>query len=263
MINRKLEQFCDEIRKAHGQSALPVDVVSIASNERIELAPFDSEDDSFDGRIEYDPEDGVFTLFYGLSSESWREHRARFTIAHELGHYFLDDHRSLVMSGKAHDSRTNFRDQHDLLEKQADDFAATLLLPGIILENILKKLRREFLSLQEITKLAEDAKTSLQCAAIRYVQFTGEACALVLSKNGKICYHVPSDDAGEQGLKYTKEIPTDSVTWKAFQEEGKNRHPSGRSGLAEAWYNYGKGELFEEVLVLGNTGYIMTLLSRK
>lgn len=49
--------------------------------------------------------------------------RARFTIAHELGHYFLH------MADSDNKVITSFRMDHSLVEKQADAFAAELLMP--------------------------------------------------------------------------------------------------------------------------------------
>lgn len=56
--------------------------------------------------------------------------RARFTLAHELAHYFFEDNNVLT------DHRDNFtREDKPEKEKRADYFAANLLIP----ENIIKK----------------------------------------------------------------------------------------------------------------------------
>jgi Zn-dependent peptidase ImmA (M78 family) len=56
--------------------------------------------------------------------------RARFTFAHELGHYFIDHHRNALKIGRSpsHCSKTGFVSRN-LAEREADFFASCLLLP--------------------------------------------------------------------------------------------------------------------------------------
>ena len=55
--------------------------------------------------------------------------RGRFTLAHELGHYFIDAHRIGLKNGllEPHPSLTN-RKQFTTIEREADYFASCLLL---------------------------------------------------------------------------------------------------------------------------------------
>lgn len=57
--------------------------------------------------------------------------RSRFTFAHELGHYFLDEHRRALSSGKlpAHFSLAEFISNQPI-EIEADHFAANFLMPA-------------------------------------------------------------------------------------------------------------------------------------
>ena len=52
-----------------------------------------------------------------------------FSVAHELGHYFLPGHIDAVLAdGDVHESRAGFA-SGDRYEMEADHFAATLLMP--------------------------------------------------------------------------------------------------------------------------------------
>lgn len=54
----------------------------------------------------------------------------RFTLAHELGHYFIDQHRRGLEEGKvrSHGSVVEFESELPI-EQEADTFAASLLMP--------------------------------------------------------------------------------------------------------------------------------------
>lgn len=69
-----------------------------------------------------------------LVNEDDPDVRARFTIAHELGHYFLhvkDDHRQIV---------TSFRRDRSARETAANKFAAEFLMPKQLVEKEYAKL---------------------------------------------------------------------------------------------------------------------------
>ena len=80
----------------------PVNPLLIVESEK-SIKPFgDDFGDAFDGRLEYiEPR---YLLFYNTKYNQWphigTDHpKVRFTIAHELGHYFLDDHRAYLNKG--------------------------------------------------------------------------------------------------------------------------------------------------------------------
>src|SRR5271157_1307304 len=70
----------------------------------------------------------AFGILYSarLASEGFR----RFTVAHELGHYFLEGHvQALFGAGQQfHQSESGFT-SNDKYEREADSFAASLLMP--------------------------------------------------------------------------------------------------------------------------------------
>src|SRR3972149_5886641 len=52
----------------------------------------------------------------------------RFSIAHELGHYFIEGHPEALLTSGIHQSRADFVSD-DPFEQEADIFAAALLMP--------------------------------------------------------------------------------------------------------------------------------------
>ena len=114
-----------EVIKKHGITEIPVDVEDICKKENIRVVYVNLDDiekatgRKISGAIQKHPERGCTILV----NEKDIKTRARFTIAHELGHYFLhmDDSENKVI--------TSFRMDHSPIEKQADTFAAEILMP--------------------------------------------------------------------------------------------------------------------------------------
>ena len=73
--------------------------------------------------------DGAFHIFINQARQQ-TELRQRFTFCHELGHFFIDGHRTALASGEVPylSSFTNFSSE-SVVEREADFFASCLLLP--------------------------------------------------------------------------------------------------------------------------------------
>lgn len=103
----------EQIAEAYEFRAPPVDPFRLLKAEQ-KLIHAVGEDfgDAFDGRIRY--VGNRFLLCFNTKYNSWRHsgtHHSRvlFSIAHELGHYFLDRHRKcLVTNRRPHDSFSEF-----------------------------------------------------------------------------------------------------------------------------------------------------------
>ena len=108
-------------------------------------------------------------------NEKSGKNRQRFTIAHELGHYYLH-YLPNPENFKEHYKRdsTYFRSQNylqndDPFEREADYFASKLLVPDELLERELLKRpnRMGELSDEEIMQLADVFKVNIQVISIR------------------------------------------------------------------------------------------------
>ena len=167
-----------ELAEAVAQERCPADVVepsAIARAKGITLS-FGDYGDAFDGLLEHRA--GRFHIFGNLVRlERPDAPRARFTLGHELGHYYIDEHRHALESGRvaAHGSCSEYESSL-LAEQEADHFAANLLMP-----------RRRFLAegrslppgLAGVRKLAERFGTSLTATALRYADLEVCPCAVV------------------------------------------------------------------------------------
>lgn len=138
------------LRKYHGDQSYPIDVLSIAKQAGASV---------------------IFCDLSGLAGEFILENtdqpiikinandidvRQRFTLAHELGHMFLEH-------GSRHrkDGNSNFNVLGDPIEMQANSFAAELLMPIEFINHMLYKLK--------ITNVARMAKEfNVSAAAMHY-----------------------------------------------------------------------------------------------
>ena len=139
LIEEAADHLLDEYRDFAGTFDLPVPVESIAEH----FLNYDLEitdeglfaDPSFLGGISFETN----TIFVNASVED-HEGRYTFTIAHEIGHHVL--HKDLYDQLVADRSQILCREEKrkPLIERQADRFAAALMMPRYILTDEVNKL---------------------------------------------------------------------------------------------------------------------------
>lgn len=159
----------------------------------------DHYEDSFDGMLLYDRKD--FHIHINIDrGNSFLSKRGRFTIAHELGHYFIDEHRIGLKYDllKAHGSKHD-GGKKEKIELEADYFAGCLLMPE-------KKFRfiptgKKF-SLLTIQTLSEAFQTSVLSTAIRFVEIGTHEIMVIASKNGIVEWYACSNDFPKWAFKF-------------------------------------------------------------
>lgn len=105
-----------------GLTAPPVDVTAVAGALGFAV-------------VEHDFPDGISAVTFiedGVKAIGVNEHHAlvrrRFSVAHELGH-FLNGHEPVDHSLTHVDTRPSYLNPHNRQEREADEFAAELLMP--------------------------------------------------------------------------------------------------------------------------------------
>jgi hypothetical protein len=114
------------------------------------------------------------------------DERRRFSLAHELGHFFIPSHATAGLALKCADADMRARSNDSKTrEWEANDFAAELLMPHVLFS---ADARHRPISFETVEMLAgpEMYRVSRTAAAWRLVQTTREQCALVMSCNGAI-----------------------------------------------------------------------------
>ncbi|CAM3684886.1 ImmA/IrrE family metallo-endopeptidase [Flavobacterium chungbukense] len=160
--------------------------------------------------------------------------RARFSIAHELAHYFIDNHRVGLKKGllKPHPSKNNEL-THFRIEKEADYFASCLLMPE---ERFKKFVLRKKFDFSVIKTLSEHFHTSITATAIRFADLGNHPIMLVFAENGKIKWKNCSKDFPFQYLLFGSKVPEDSVMGEYFY---KDRVSTGTEDVwAVDWFDF-------------------------
>lgn len=189
----------------------------------------------------------------------------RFSISHELGHYFLPGHIDAVfVDGDLHESRAGFA-SGNRYELEADHFAAALLMPRQL---FIPATRNAGQGLDAIEDLHVLCDTSLTATAIRYAQCTADALAIVVSIGATIDYCFLSDTLMElDGLDWARKhqmVPRGTLTF-VFNQEADNvlrcERKDGASDLQQ-WFGGSRNiEVNEEIVGLGTYGKTLTVLS--
>ncbi len=168
----------------------PIDPLAVAASEKpLLVAMGDDFRDRFDGQLEYHRPKNRFLLFYNTKydrSPNGEQHpRTRFSIAHELGHYFLDRHRAyLLRTSKSHPSKGEFLSDRTI-ETEADAFAAGLLMPTRLLRPLVNDGEMTF---ADIERWAHDFNTSITSTARRSIELSDFPCALIGVREGRVAF---------------------------------------------------------------------------
>lgn len=262
---REISTHAEDVLKALELWKLPVDPMAIAKREGIELAPGEYSD-NFDGRIKYLREVDTFSLAYRHAAYGRSEGRVRFSVAHELGHYYLHD--DYLLGGHFHSSKTDFRSD-ELMEREADEFATNLLMPRELFVAEIHRSGKRFCILKDLCELAENRlRTSLTSTARRYCQSDIEACSVVFSENGRVRWSEHSEEMKSLRMGFIRSgsaVPRLSKTadlWRQL-EEGVRVDRVERSVEPTVWYErpFYKKRLWEEAMPLGYTGIVLTYLT--
>lgn len=121
--------------------------------------------DDISGAIMFDAENDNFSILINKNKPKTRQH---FTIAHEVGHYFL--HQNEIKNNPFIDGDNNLDSGNILyradnypsnqLETEANNFAASLIMPE-------KLVRRAWNDIQDVEKCASIFNVSVSAMAIR------------------------------------------------------------------------------------------------
>ncbi len=168
----------------------PICPESIADDQGITYS-YNHYKDCFDGMLEH--HSGAFHIYINLSRLKERDTaRARYTFAHELGHYFIDEHRNSLKNGRtpSHPSFNGLVAKNPV-EREADFFASCLLMPSKVFR---KQCFSRPLDARLIDDLAKYFQTSVSSVIFRYFELNLFPMMIVMSKNGLIEWKMVSED---------------------------------------------------------------------
>lgn len=179
--------------------------------------------------------------------------RRRFSIAHELGHFVLA-HDGMALEIVC--TETDMMNWYDMdKETEANFFASELLMPETLVK---QRCDVKEVSFDPVKKIAIDFRTSFTSAAIRFVKFCPEPCALICSEDAKIKWFVKSQEWWpfiQKGQKLDKR----TLAIQHFM--GREIPDECQEMKADAWFDNSKvSDLIEHSFAIKQYGLVLTLL---
>lgn len=255
-------QLGEKIAQETGITQFPIDPRTIAQARDITLQAKPADIQGVSGAIIFAGNSAA--IIY--STEYANKGFENFSIAHELGHWFLPGHpEEIIKSGGAHMSRANFT-QNTSIELEADHFASGLLLPSSLTRKLLSAHQ---IGLDGILKLADAAGCSVTAAAIRTAECSSYPIAIVVSKNDEIAYAFTSDSFKNLGkLAFLqKGTPLPDSETRRFNADPNNvlraARSIGETNLVTWFDTSNRITLDEEIIGLGRYGYTLTILTNE
>lgn len=158
MILKKIEERAEEVLEYLGIKDIPVPIEEIAAKYNIKIGRAPSDD--FSGL--FIRKDGYSLI--GINNKEPLA-RQRFTIAHELGHYFLHPNKNTFIDYR--DNKTGI--ERTPKEVQANMFAAALLMPRKKLEKDFMGIARNGFHEDHLLSLAQKYNVSKDAMQIRLI----------------------------------------------------------------------------------------------
>lgn len=227
-----------------------VDLESIAANEGITFS-FGHYRECFDGLLEC--RNSAFHIYINVdTSKGSHSARARFSFAHELGHYFLDWHRTALDRGvPSHGSKADFESGNLAAEREADMFAAHLLLPALQ----VKKVARHQIDAAEIMRLAELFCASLSATAIRCTQL--DLAPLIVMRwtatTRAWCWSssIFEQRTGNKAFRSIERLPLDSATRQMLlANSGEHDRITSKGTTLSTWFpGVHAGSSYDDILI--------------
>ncbi|AUH64144.1 ImmA/IrrE family metallo-endopeptidase [Paracoccus zhejiangensis] len=251
----------ERVARAYGMTQLPIDPFAIAAAEQIEISALPA------------GEGGVSGVFLMSGLQAAILYRAsprhpgfeRFSVAHELGHYFIEGHPEMILSGGGrHESRAGFRGTRSAVEVEADHFAAALLMPPPAVQAVLA---RAPIGLEAVRRLKAEAIVSMTAAAIACARHAAHPMAIIVSRGQAVDYAFLSPGFRRLGrlIFPRKGDPLPAGATASFNlDAAKVRKAATATGHCRIgdWFDIDRDiDLDEEIIGLGRSGRTLTVLS--
>lgn len=209
--NSTVKRLAEYIALQFNEKITPLD--KIVADEELDVFYDNYESNTFDGMTIFD--NGKFYIHLNVDKHNRpNSERGRFTLAHELGHYFIDNHRIGLKNGllRPHPSYTNQK-QFYTIEREADYFASCLLMPE---ERFIKDIENKKFSSEVIDFLRTEYKVSRTACALRFADIGNHPLLVVYAENNIVKWSYSSKDFPFKWLINDKIVPRNTVMGDYF-----------------------------------------------
>jgi Zn-dependent peptidase ImmA (M78 family) len=220
--------------------------------------------DKFLGTLVIKEGRGAIGLQRGL-----RSGRRNFTLGHEIGHFLIPTHRIKRQSFECTNADMNRVRSGNLdstpplerIEIEANEFAATLLIPGPECKAERKKLGKSP-DVRHIRELARVFDVSQEMMAGTYVRMEDSKLAVITSQNGIVKRIIPCTNFPYMGLRKDIPLPPNCLTKSYVGSSSPGTVSDMHERRTDQWLETGisVSALYEQVLIQ-DKGWAITLLS--
>jgi Zn-dependent peptidase ImmA (M78 family) len=193
-----IDKYCYE-----SPSEINLEALLYAENLKLKEEPLYN----CEGKILFDEDTGIITV----NSLSKDANQKRFTIAHEMGHFYNEKGKGSYRCGhhELYGTRRNLTREAD-----ANDFAAEMLMHEKWFVDFVKG---KMLSTKLLINTANHFGVSLSATAIRYAEIGTHPAAVVMSKEGKVKWSFINKGFRIQFIKWGAEVSDLSYTSDFFK----------------------------------------------
>jgi hypothetical protein len=226
---------------------VPIDLVGICDMFDFELVFENRPDMKEDGTTELHPDGASCKIIIntkgnfpddGFAEDPTIQQRQRFTLAHEIGHCIYASHQNRALQDDlARKDNPHGKSYARLREFQANEFAASLLMPTQHLKKVLRPLKYRNAQ-DDLRQISEIYNVSFQVAIQRIPKVENFPCITILFRDGKPIrmpsysksfveegFYFPRDqvipdntiadrmDTGKETGDYCKKVYSDTRTW--------------------------------------------------
>lgn len=234
---------------------------------------YDNYENAFDGMLLYDIYSNDFHIHINIDNGNRQDSkRGRFTLAHELGHFFLDEHRLGLKYGllEPHASFHNIN-QKSIIEEEADYFASCLLMPTAKLRNHSSEYRRRTgrkgFSFDTIQDLSETFQTSVLSTLIRFGEVGTHEIFAIISKDNIVKWYVKTTEfpIWKWNFKIGEAVPQTTVAGEYYNLENRKFTTIEKLDAVD-WFNppaddhRADRQMYEQCFYSDSYGYVVSLL---
>ncbi len=252
---KQISDLADFISESFSEEFV-TNVESILENEGIYLHE-DHYGNAFDGSLVFDEKN--YHIHINKDKGNYTNSvRGRFTIAHELGHYFLEDHHKNLVVNEPHFSSFNL-DNSNLIEEEADFFAACLLFPY---NKFRATCNAKKISAELIYEISNTFKASKIATIKRFCEIGSHEIFVVYSKDNSIKWYDRSKDFPYMKFKFSigSNPPIDTLAKDFFENENLEFTQKVETYSGDWFYTENERKMYEQCLGSREYNYIVSLL---
>lgn len=235
-----------------------IDLNHIALDEGISIH-YDNYEDTFDGMFVIDS--GIHHIHLNTARGNFNNSgRGRFSLAHEFGHYFIEDHHADILSGKLRPHPSFLKnEQLNPYEQEADNFAANLLMPN---NEFYDCCGGQSFSWKLVERLSTTFGTSKMATLLRFNKIIKHELFIVVSSpDGKIQWFSGNEEFPRMKHKFSrgKKVPENALA-NGFNGGVSDIVESLPEDWFQTWGGKSERKMFEQCYFAGAYDRVITLL---